>query len=382
MKGSMTQRSPGTWSMVFDMGTSEAGGRQQKRVTFRGTKRQAEAELARMLHALNTGGFVEPSKTTAGEFLVRWLACVKASVSPKSHERYSDIVNAHLVPVLGRHLLAKLSPLAIQAAYAGWLENGRRDGKGGLSPVTVQQHHRILREALQQGVKWQLLVRNPCDLVEPPRAPHRERPTLDQAGILRLLTAGEGSPLYMPCLLASFCGLRRGEVLGLRWEDVDLKAAVLHVRQAAEETRAGGLAFKTPKTAKSRRAVALPALVVRALLRHKATQAEERLRLGELYENRGLVVVAEAGRPFSPHLLSRNFPGLVKRAGLPPVHFHDLRHSHATLLLLANVHPKIVSERLGHANISITLDRYSHAIPGMQEGAAASIDAAFGTLAG
>lgn len=383
MKGSIAQRSPGTWSIRLEMPSESPGVRKQKRVTFRGTKREAERELTRLLHEVNTGGYVDPARVTVAEYLEKWLeSYAKSSVSAKTYEAYAYLVNSHLSPALGRHTLARLQPLHIQRHYTEALESGRKDGQGGLSPTSVVHQHRVLRLALQQAVKWGLLVRNPADAVEPPHAQRRERSTLDRDGVRRLLEAAEGTRLHLPIILAAFCGLRRGEVLGLRWTDCDLEAGCLSVRQAAEQTKAKGIAFKAPKTAKSRRTVALPALVVRALQAHRARQAEQRLLFGPAYQQLGLVVAAEDGSPFTPNRLSIAFRSLVARAGVAAVTFHDLRHSHATLLLQANVHPKIVSERLGHSTIGLTMDTYSHVIPGMQEDAARKIDAAFGTDCG
>lgn len=376
MTGSIEQRSPGTWSIRFDMGVGPDGKRKQKRLTFRGTKREAEREMTRLLNELNTGSFVEPSKLTVAQYLQRWLDdYAKVNVSAKTFERYGEHIRLHLNPSLGNHLLSNLKPLHIQAHYSKMLQSGRRDGKGGLSPQTVIHQHRVLREALQQAVKWQLLVRNPADAVEPPRAQRDEMAALDEAETACLLGAAKGTHLYLPILLAVTTGLRRGELLAIRWDDLDLKSSSLCVRQALQQTKEG-ISFKQPKTAKGRRQIALPSLAVEALIRHKGEQAEQRLILGPRYQYQGLVICEEDGQPLNPRNFSKAFAVFVDRRGLKDVRFHDLRHSHATQLLRQNIHPKVVSERLGHATIGITLDTYSHVLPGMQEEAARKLDGA------
>ena len=308
-------------------------------------------------------------------FLKRWLRDYAAvRVAAKTFERYAEIVRLHLIPALGHHPLAKLQPLHIQAHYSQALQDGRRDGKGGLLAQTVLHHHRILKEALQQAVRWQLLARNPADAVDPPRPRRREMRALDDAPTAVLLTAAEGTSLHIPVLLAVTTGLRRGEVVGLRWSDVDLDAETLAVRQCVEQTKAG-LSFKEPKTAKGRRVVAVPRITTEALRRHKAEQAKQRLLLGPAYHDQGLVCARPDGRIWAPQALSAAFSALAHRLHLP-IGFHGLRHSHATQLLKQGVHPKIVSERLGHATVGITLDVYSHVLPGMQEDAARRADAA------
>lgn len=303
----------------------------------------------------------------------------KSNVAAKTFEGYTEFVRKHFTPALGHHPLAKLQPLHIQAYYTKALESGRRDGKGGLSARTVLHHHRVLREALQQAVKWQLLVRNPADAVEPPRPEQKQMAVLDEDQAKRLLTAAEGTRLHIPVLLAVTTGMRRGEILGLRWTDVDLTTGTAAVRQALGQTKAG-MEFKTPKTQKSRRLVVLPQFVADELRRHKGQQAQQKLLLGPGYKDQSLVVAQADGSAFPPNILSIAFATLVKQAGLK-VTFHGLRHTHATHLFLRKVHPKIVSERLGHSNIGITLDIYSHVLPGMQEEAARHIEEVFRPVA-
>lgn len=378
MKGHLRRRGPRSWCIVLEMGRDADGKRRQKWHTVHGTKADAQRELVQLLHSVNTGTYVEPARTTVADYLDRWLEdSARSSVAAKTFERYKEIVNLHLKPLLGHHRLPKLQPLHIQSAYLNALRGGRKDGRpGGLSPQTVLHHHRVLHRALEQAVRWQLLLRNPADAVEPPHPQHIEMHAIDEEQTALLVTlARDTTSLFIPVLLAVTTGLRRGEILGLRWEDVDLNAATLAVRQSLEQTKTG-LSFKQPKTQKGRRVVTLPTLTVDALRRHKVEQAKLRLLLGPGYLDNGLVCAAPDGRPWNPNSFSHNCVTLFRRAGLAGVRFHDLRHTHATQLLRQGIHPKVVSERLGHSTIGITLDVYSHVLPGMQEEAARRIDGA------
>jgi integrase len=361
---------------VIDLGRDADGKRRQKWHTVHGTKADAQRELTRLLHQLNTGTYVRPTKLTVAEYLELWLKdYAEPNVAAKTLERYAEIIRKHLVPSLGHVVLAKLQPLHIQEYYSHALLCGRRDGRGGLAAQTVLHHHRLLREALQQGVKWQLLARNPADAVEPPRPRRKEARALTEPQAAILLESLSGSRLYMPVLLAVTTGLRRGEVLALCWNDIDMETATLVVRRSLEQT-AAGVSFKEPKTNRGRRSVAMPEMTIGALRRHRSEQARERLAAGPAYREHGLVCCMEDGRPWLPSSLTHSFNAHVSTLDLGNVRFHDLRHSHASHLLRQGVHPKVVSERLGHATVGITLDVYSHLMPGMQQDAANRIDEA------
>ena len=375
MRGHIKQRAKGSWSIVIDLGRDATGKRKQKWTTLRGTKKQAQAELTRLLNEINTGEYIEPSRMLVSEYLTRWLKdYAEPSVSPKTNERYAQIIRDNINPTLGNYYLSKLKPLHIQSFYTDCLTNGRKDGKGGLAAQTVPHFHRLLHRAFSQAVKWQLLARNPVDAVEPPRPERTEMNAINEADTAQLLDKLAGSALFSPVLFAVTTGLRRGELLALRWKDVNLDEGRITVNQSLEQTKAG-LRFKSPKTERSRRQVPLPSVTVDLLKEHKRKQNEERLRLGPVYQNNGLVFPRPDGSTMPPDSFSTNFAASIRRSGLKHIRFHDLRHSHATQLLLQGVHPKIVSERLGHSNIGITLDTYSHVLPGMQEDAVLKIDA-------
>jgi integrase len=269
MKGHIRKRGKRSWAVVIDLGRDASGKRRQKWHPVRGTKRDAQRELINLLNAIHKGDYVEPSKMTVSEYLDRWLSdYAKLNVSPKTYERYTDIISRNIKPALGEYHLSKLRPLHIQSLYTGALMQGRKDGRGGLTAQTVLHFHRVLRKALQQAVKWQLLARNPTEAVEPPRPQRKEMQVVDEAGTARLLQAVEGARLHMPVLLAVMTGMRRGEILALRWQDTDLEKGQVAVRRSLEQTR-DGLRFKQPKTGKGMRSVALPGIAVQALRRHK-----------------------------------------------------------------------------------------------------------------
>jgi len=374
MKGHVRKRGKKSWAVVVDLGRDANGKRRQKWVSVKGNRREAERKLTEVLRELDTGTYVEPSKLTVREYLDLWLNDhAKGQVGAKTFERYKQLIERHVVPTLGSYKLPELKPLHLQALYGKALESGRSDGKGGLAPQTVVHIHRVLRTALKKAVKWQLLARNPADAVDPPRADKPEMKALDAEDTAKLLTAASRSTLKGPILVAVTTGVRRGELLALRWSDVELDRAELVIRRALQETN-DGLSFKEPKTARGRRLIALPGLTVQFMRQHKADQAKQRLRLGPLYQDHGLIFPRPDGTPWPPDAFSTAFAALIRRSDLPHIRFHDLRHSHASQLLKQGVHPKVVSERLGHSTIAITLDTYSHVLPGLQAIAASEID--------
>jgi integrase len=369
MKGHIRRRGKSSWAVVIFLGRERSGKQHRKWHAVRGNRKDAQRELARLLNEISTGAYVEPARMTVSEFLNRWLVdYAKPKVSPKIHERYREMIDGHIRPSLGSYLLPKLAPLHIQGFYSSAFAKGRKDGKGGLSAQSVVHFHRLLHKAFAQAVKWQLLARNPVEAVEPPRAERQEMRALDEDETAALLNLLATSRLYMPVMLAVTTGLRRGEILGLRWRNVDLGTGTIRVVESLEQIREG-LRFKPPKTHRSRRSIALPAITVEALRSHRAKQAEERLALGGAYEDHDLVCPRPGGNPWPPDMFSTSFAALVRRSGMKQFRFHDLRHSHATHFLKAGVHPKVVSERLGHSTVGITLDTYSHVLPGMQEDA-------------
>lgn len=349
--------------------------------TVEGSKADAGKALREALGAADKGAHVDPSRMTVGQWLATWLGTVRTEVAPKSHERYSEIVNNFLSPALGDVRLAKLTTPHIQEFYTKWATSGRLDGKtGGLSPRTRRHIHRILKSALSRAVEQQLLVRNPADAFKKhlPKVERKKMVTLDARQATRLLASIRHTRVYWPALLALATGMRRGEILALRWKNIDLDRGVVRVVESLEQTRDGGLRFKAPKTDKAR-AITLPAFATDELRRLKRRQVEELLSLGIRQTDETPACARADGAPQQPRSLTHEFTRLVGRVkDIPRVRFHDLRHSHATQLLADGIHPKVAQERLGHSTISTTLDLYSHVTGTMQEDAAARLDAALG----
>ncbi|MCP1844403.1 integrase [Bradyrhizobium sp. USDA 4524] len=375
MKGHIRERSPGRWAIILEQRDPATGKRKRKWHSFKGTKRQAEVECARLITAISGGTYQEPNKVTLGDFLSRWTDHIKSQVSPKSHERYAGIVNQNIKPLLGAVLITKLKPAQISEAYTKALVGGRRDDKeGGLAPRTVGHMHRVLKQALSQAVRWELIPRNPADAVDPPKVDWKPMQTYDLSQTAELIEAVRGTPIFIPTLLAVLCGLRRGEICALRWRNVDLNAGQISVVESLEQTKAG-LRFKSPKSGKGR-TVALSETVVTELRAYRAQRAQESLKLGIGLPDDALVIAHADGSIVQPIYVSQQWARLIAKTSLARLRFHDLRHAHATHLLANGVHPKVASERLGHSKVGITLDLYSHVIPGMQEDAAATVDAA------
>lgn len=375
MKGHIRERSPGRWAIILDAPDQETGKRRRKWHSFAGTKREAQKECARLITEMQGGDYVEPGKETLARYLDRWLDHMRSQVSPRSHERYTELARKNVAPLLGNLVLTKLRPEQISAAYSKALVSGRRDGSGGLSPRTVHHMHRILRQALSQAVKWRILGRNPADAVGGPKVEKTKMRALDAHETAQLLAHFRPTRMFTPVLLGALCGLRRGEVTALRWRAVDFAAGQLAIVESTEQTHRGTRAKET-KSGRSRR-VALPSIVVDELRRQRVRQAEELLKLGVRLSDDDHVFAQADGMPVQPNSLTHEFTRILAQSStLPRIRFHDLRHSHATQLLSSGIHPKIAQERLGHSSIGITLDLYSHVMPGMQEDAAAKVDAA------
>ncbi len=376
--GHIRERSPGSFELRYSLGADAATGKRRiATVTVRGARKDAERELRRLLRALDTGEHVDPTRMTVREWLARWLDTVRPEVSPKTHERYTEIVNDRLAPAFGNLPLSKFAPAHIQAVYTGWATGGRRDGKPGpLAPQSRRFIHRVLSAALNRAVELQLIARNPAQALGKrlPKDERREMATLTPEQAQALLNAIRSTPLYWPVLIALATGARRGEVLALRWRNVDLGRGAVRIVESLEQTRSG-LRFKPPKSGRAR-TVTLPAFAVEEFRRRKREQAEELLKLGVRQSGDTLLCARADGEPMQPNVVTNYFGRVAKRLGLP-VHFHSLRHTHATHLLLAGVHPKIAQERLGHATVAMTLDIYSHVTERMQDDAAQKIDAAF-----
>jgi len=382
MRGTLRRKSEDTWQLRIFRGRDESG-RQlfDYHAIHARTKREAEAASTSLLHSLDTGGYVEPSALLVRDYLERWLTEYAAhNVAPYTFDRYCEIVRRHLIPALGAVRLNQLTPVRIQRYYAHALESGRLKplrpksvaGKTlepitSLSGQTVLHHHRVLRVALKRAVRLGLLVANPCDRLDAPRAAHVEMHAIDELETERLLAFArrDAHPSFYPAvLLAANTGLRRGEALGLRWSDIDTERGVLTVNRTLQEPTSG-MVFREPKSATSRRVLALDDDTLAELKAHRARQNERRLAVGAEWRDNGLVCPGEFGEPWRPQLFSQTYRRFCKRVGIK-LRFHDLRHSHASQLIRAGAPAKVVQERLGHASAGFTLTTYGHLLPGMQ----------------
>jgi integrase len=332
--------------------------------------------MNKVLVAVEEKTYAPPTKLSLREYLKNeWLPAIASTIRPSTFRSYKQHVDCHVCPHLGSVPLQKLSGSQINALYAQLALSGKKDGKTGLSPLTIRHVHAVLHRALKDAVRWERLTRNPIEAADPSSIRGdgtRELKTWSAAQLKAFLTATHGERLSPIWHLLAMTGMRRGEALGLRWEDVDLEAGRLSVRRALIPNGAV-VVVSEPKTAKGRRSVALDPETVEMLKRQAAQQLADQVKKGDAWSDTGLVFTKEDGEAWHPEVVSRFFRAAVKRSLLPVVRLHDLRHTHATLALRAGIHPKVVSERLGHATIAITLDTYSHAIPAMQKEAAALI---------
>jgi integrase len=376
MKGHIRERGKGNWYAVIDTRDPATGKRKRKWHSLEATgKREAQIECAGLISSIDAGTYLEPDKTTIAQFLDRWLNNIKPNVAPRTHERYGEIARKNIVPLIGGAIMSKLKPAQISEAYAKALSQGRRDGKGGLSPQTVQHMHRVLKQSLKQAVRWELLHRNPADAVDAPKVDKQEMRVYDVPQTVDLIEAVRGKRVFIPVVLAAMCGLRRGEIAALRWRNLDLDKASMSVVQSAEQTSAG-VRYTEPKHGRTRN-VSLSASVVEELRAWRVTQAQEMLRLGVRPTADTLICTTAVGDGIQPNSLTHEWLKAIEESALPRIRFHDLRHTHATHMLASGVHVKVASERLGHSKVGITLDLYSHVLPGMQEDAVAKVDAAF-----
>ena len=374
-RGNITKRGRSSWRIKFDCGTDEEGRRQYHVETVKGTKADAQAVLAKRLNELAEGRHVNRSGETVESYAMHWLE----NIAPTDRcaatvERYRSLIRAHIIPGLGEIALQSLDGPTLDRFYARCRTKGRRDGKG-LSPMTVRHVNALLSQVLKSAVLANLIASSPIAKAQTkPKKPKRSKiEVLDESELVALLDHLRGHWLYMPVLIAAYTGLRRGEVLGLRWRDIDLAKGTLQVSQAVEVI-GGELHITTPKTERSHRTITLPAALVPELVQHRKAQSEQRMKLGLGKDQADLVFTTGEGRMITPAVLSITFTNAVAAVGIKPITFHGLRHGHITYLLRSGVPVHIVSARAGHARASITLDTYSHLMTGDDAAAAMQAD--------
>jgi integrase len=345
-----------------------------KRKVFYGkTKKEVTEKLVQFRHDEQQGVLVPTSQQTLAVFLTDWLENTqKRSLRPRTYERYEEVVRLHLIPAFGKLQLQKLSAQHLQAFY-------EKKQSGGLSSATVNTIHNVLHKALQSAVKWNLIPRNVCKLVSPPRRERFEVNVLSLEEIQKLLNIAKGRQIEGIVCLAVATGLRRGELMGLKWQDIDLDAGTLQVKRILSRVPSKmpgqGYVEAETKTKKSRRSIVIAPFAIEALRQHRVRQLEAKLKAGSKWQETGYVFCTSIGTHVNPTRdILDPFKALLEEAGLRDIRFHDLRHSAATLLLSAGVHPKVVQEILGHSQISITMDIYSHVLPNMQQDAMSKLD--------
>lgn len=382
MAGQIIKRGERTWLVRVFLGRdTDTGKRRYMNKTVHGTAKDAQKFMNGTLRDIDLGQFVPPSQMTVSDFFDHWLeTAARPRVSERTFAEYAYLLRKYVRPVFTGWKLTDVRTLDVQKLYADMQSSG-------LSARSVRYVHAVLRSAFKQAVRWQMLAQDPCSAVELPKTTRKEMLALSSEDASRFLEACASDRFAFLFKLALATGMRPEEYLGLQWKDVDLERGTVSVQRALVWRRFGkGWYFTEPKTGKSRRCIPLPGSVVPAMREHKRRQAEIRLRTGEEYQNLDLVFATENGGPLaSQNIRRRHLKPIVERFGFPPeVNLYTLRHTHATMLLEAGENPKVVSERLGHSSIVLTLDVYSHVLPSMQQAAAQKLETAlfsrFGTL--
>jgi integrase len=367
-EGSISRRKDGRWMGRYTVHTADGP---KQRAVYGKTREEASQKLTKAMADRDGGIVYDAGKLAVGEYLGKWLAnAVKDTVRQRTYERYESIIRVHLVPAIGGIKLKNLTPTHVRGLCREKLDSG-------LAPRSVQYIHRTLSKALKQAVTDGLIPRNAAGSVKPPQPRTEEIRPLDRKQVRVFLEAISGDRLEALYVVAITAGLRAGELLGLQWEDVDFEAGMLQVRRTLSEARSGRI-FEAPKSGKGRR-IRLTRRATEALRGHRKRQLEEKLRLGTLWQDNGLVFPSQVGTPIGGRNLIRHFKIRLGRVGLPSTfRFHDLRHTCATLLLRQSVHVKFVQELLGHGDVSLTLNTYSHVLPDMGDAAADAMDKALG----
>jgi len=371
MKGHLRERSPGHWAIVIDA-LDATGKRKRRWHSFKGTKKEAQIERARLIMELQGGGAVDPSRISVAEFLDRfekdWTAL---HVSAASARRYHGALN-HVRRHMGELQLQKARAADVASLYATL-------NRAGLEPGTIRLIHRVLHRAMTEAKRWGLVRDDVVDNVKPPKAPDRETEMLQPDQARELLERLRGRPLYLLASLALATGMRRNEMLALRWRDVDLDGGKLTIEQSLEETRGQGIRVKAPKTRRGRRTISLPAATVAELRQHWREQQEQRLAMGAGRAPVDSPVLATYdGELQSPNAVTKAWPVAMAAIGMKGVTLHSLRHTHASMLIASGVDILTISRRLGHSSPTITLGVYGHLVHGTDDKAAQIMDAAFG----
>jgi len=367
-EGTIYLRTDGSWSAQITLPNGKKKTRNSK------SQKVVRDWLQQQRNTVHQGTWTDTPDVTLGGYLERYLSDVVAhTLRPTTQESYFILTRTHILPELGSVKLTALRPEQLQNFYATKLSKG-------YSKRTVQYLHSIIHKALEQALQWGLVPRNVADAVQAPRPSRKAPEMLSQEQLEKFIESTQDHPLYALWVTAITTGMRKAELLGLRWSDVDFDSGIIHINQVAQSVHHHGILISEPKTEKSRRSIDLPRVTVAALRLHKQKQEGIRASVRE-WKNLDLVFPTKLGTPIGSSNVLTYFHAALEKAGLPKVNFHSLRHLHSTLLLMAGIHPKIVQERLGHSRIDTTMDIYSHVIPGMQKPAAATMDQLLGSAA-
>jgi integrase len=379
MRGSIVKKAKGSYCVVLSSTDPTTGKRRQRWITVQGSKKDAEKRRTELLYQLDNNSYMEPSRTTVAQYLQHWAdAHVWTHASPRTAESYAAELHRHIMPGLGNIKLSELQPQHIEAYYKHLRTDGRKDGRGGLSARTVYYHHAILRMALEHAVRTGLLSRNVAKLVPPARPERPQVSTIALEDIPRFLEAAQQSTYCALFVVGLGTGMRLSELMGLRWRNVDLRSGAVAVVETLHRT-GNTWELRPPKSASSRRQIPLPLSLVDYMTSHRDEQARQHAMLGLVLTLDSFVFCQADGKPYDRHSVSRGFKRVVRAAKLPDdLHFHCLRHTQATLLLSGDIHPQVVSQRLGHASVAFTLSTYSHVMPSLQESAAQQLDGMLG----
>ena len=368
--GGIFLRKDGRWSGYVDLGSE--GGRQKRKTVYGRTAAEVDQRIRGLLADIANGAPVVTRSPRLDDFLQNWLTAVRPALRPSTYMSYEGVVRLHLAPTLGRITLEKLTVDDV----ARFVQ--RTQAEERLSTRSVRYVLFILRNALNKAVRWGLVARNVAGLVDPPRAKYKEVRVLSPEETTRLLEAARGDPIESLVVLAVSTGLRLGEALGVKWRDIDIERRQMRIDKSLQRISGAGLVLSETKTPRSRRTIVLPVIAAEALRRRSADQRADRRAFGPTWPESGLVFTSSTGHPLDPRNVQRSFRRIVRKAKLPRMRFHDLRHSCASLLLAQGIAPRVVMETLGHSRISVTMDTYAHVIPALQREAADAIDRSLG----
>ena len=376
MTGHVLRRGKNSWRLKFDAGRDPTTGKRIiQYVTVRGTKKQAQAELTKLLAARDTGTLVTPNKATLAEYLRSWILTAETlSIAPKTAERYRQLIDNQIIPHLGALPMQDVKPGHIKTWHAALLKP-----PAPISARTVGHAHRVLHKALADAVRHEMLFRNPASAVSPPKVVAAEMKVLDADQVRLALEAMRETTIYPQIALLLLTGMRRGELMGLQWRDIDFEAKRIRVERSVEKTKAGGLRLKEPKTSHGRRAIALSDVGIEILREHRKATLERRLALalGRLADD-AFVFGSHDGSLRDPDRITQDWKRFSAARGLPKVTLHTLRHSHASALIASGTDPVVVSRRLGHASPVVTMSVYAHLFDRGDQQAAGVMDGLFG----